>query len=179
MDKPNGASSPPTLAPPPPEIEATLQRLSAYRNVRGVMILARGAGGSGIVQSTGAVFEGESGRRYAGALENVVTATAAAVGAVDEGVSFLGREREGNEADATPCLMRGGSLAALTYNSSLTLFNPIPIPAQLDTTSSSLRDVLQDELRLMRIRTRRHELIITPGKSSGGHAQYERPSWMA
>ncbi|CAK9786239.1 unnamed protein product [Cutaneotrichosporon oleaginosum] len=77
MDTPNGHV--------PPEIEATLSRLSAYRNVRGVMILARGAG-CGIVQSSGAVFEGDSGRRYAGALEGVVAATAGAVGAVDEGV---------------------------------------------------------------------------------------------
>ncbi|WOO84923.1 Dynein light chain roadblock-type 2 [Vanrija pseudolonga] len=94
-------------APPPPEIESTLSRLSAYRNVRGVMVLARssGAPGSGgIVQSTGAVFEGESGRRYAGSLEAVVNATAGAVATVDEG----------------------------------------------------------DELKLMRIRTKRHELIITP-----------------
>ncbi|KLT42188.1 hypothetical protein CC85DRAFT_246253 [Cutaneotrichosporon oleaginosum] len=96
MDTPNGHV--------PPEIEATLSRLSAYRNVRGVMILARGAG-CGIVQSSGAVFEGDSGRRYAGALEGVVAATAGAVGA--------------------------------------------------------------DELRLMRIRTKRHELIITPGERRG------------
>lgn len=73
---------------PPPEIEATLSRLSAYRNVRGVMILARAGGtGSGIIQSTGSVFEGESGRKYAGSLEAVVAATAGAVSAVDEGVS--------------------------------------------------------------------------------------------
>lgn len=79
-----------TTANPPPEIESTLQRLSAYRNVRGVMILARGSSGNGsggIVQSTGSVFEGEGGRRYAGALEAVVAATAGAVAAVDEGVS--------------------------------------------------------------------------------------------
>jgi dynein light chain roadblock-type len=82
MDAPNGTSH------VPPEIEATLSRLSAYRNVRGVMILARGSSGAGIVQSTGAVFEGESGRRYAGALEGVVAATAGAVGSVDEGVSW-------------------------------------------------------------------------------------------
>ncbi|GMK54233.1 hypothetical protein CspeluHIS016_0108190 [Cutaneotrichosporon spelunceum] len=90
----------------PPEIEATLARLSAYRAVRGVMILARAAGGAGggIVQSTGAVFDGDSGRRYAGAVERVVAATTSAVATVEEG----------------------------------------------------------DQLRLMRIRTKRHELIITP-----------------
>lgn len=94
--RPRAPSSSPPLsstaprAPPPPEIESTLSRLSAYRNVRGVMVLARssGAPGSGgIVQSTGAVFEGESGRRYAGSLEAVVNATAGAVATVDEGVS--------------------------------------------------------------------------------------------
>ncbi|RSH77840.1 uncharacterized protein EHS24_002900 [Apiotrichum porosum] len=103
---PNGSTNPLAAstsdvvhAPPPPEIEATLQRLSAYRNVRGVMILARSSGqaanapthpASGILQSTGAVFEGESGRRYAGALEAVVNATAGAVSACDEGVSVKG-----------------------------------------------------------------------------------------
>lgn len=80
-------SAPPASSAPPPEIEATLSRLSAYRNVRGVMILARAGGtGSGIIQSTGSVFEGENGRKYAGSLEAVVAATAGAVSAVDEGV---------------------------------------------------------------------------------------------
>ncbi|BEI81365.1 hypothetical protein CcaverHIS002_0205250 [Cutaneotrichosporon cavernicola] len=96
--------------PVPPEIESTLSRLSAYRSVRGVMILSRDP--SGIVQSSGTVFEGDSGRRYAGAVESVVAATAAAVGNVEEG----------------------------------------------------------DELRLMRIRTKRHELIITPGKEAKGRS---------
>lgn len=79
----------------PPQIEATLSRLSAYRNVRGVMILSRrsatenassGSGGA-IIQSTGTVFDGESGRKYAKALEGVVANVAQAVGDCDEGVS--------------------------------------------------------------------------------------------
>jgi dynein light chain roadblock-type len=93
-----------THAPAPPEIEATLQRLAAYRNVRGVMIIARGQTGNGatggIIQNTGTVFEGESGRRYAGALEAVVNATAGAVGACNDGVSVgrgRGRGRRGRE----------------------------------------------------------------------------------
>ncbi|WWD21380.1 hypothetical protein CI109_105865 [Kwoniella shandongensis] len=124
-----------TLSPapsvPPPEIDATLSRLSGYRNVRGVMILTRpppsplptsssssssnttappttastgGGVNGGIVQSTGTVFEGESGRKYAKAVESVVLSVTKAVGDCDEG----------------------------------------------------------DELKLMRIRTKRHELIITP-----------------
>ncbi|WVQ81076.1 hypothetical protein IAT38_003198 [Cryptococcus sp. DSM 104549] len=115
----------PTPAPAPPEIESTLARLSAYRNVRGVMILTRthvvgpngapngaalgaeagsSSGDGGIVQSTGTVFEGESGRRYASAVEGIVLSVGRAVGECDEG----------------------------------------------------------DELKFMRIRTKRHELIITP-----------------
>ncbi|RSH95197.1 hypothetical protein EHS25_000283 [Saitozyma podzolica] len=117
------ASSP--SVPTPPEIESTLSRLSAYRNVRGVMILTRrpspsisapsdtssttaaGAGASsigGIIHFTGSVFEGEGGKRYAKAVEGVVASTARAVNECDEG----------------------------------------------------------DELKFMRIRTKRHELIITP-----------------
>lgn len=92
--------------PPPPEIEATLSRLSAYRHVKGVMILSRStpspasanegpnpqfAGGQGgIVQSTGAAFEGESGRRYAHVVEEIVGQVAKAVEDVDAGVSLPG-----------------------------------------------------------------------------------------
>ena len=79
-----------TPQPPiPSEVKATLSRLSAYRNVRGVMILSRRpvtGGQRGIVQSSGAVFEGEGGRRYAQALEGVVDGVARAVGECDEGV---------------------------------------------------------------------------------------------
>lgn len=97
--------------PTPPEIESTLSRLSAYRNVRGVMILTRrptpsrsathadastttavAAGASsigGIIHSTGSVFEGEGGKRYAKAVEGVVASTARAVSECDEGVSGL------------------------------------------------------------------------------------------
>ncbi|WVQ72952.1 hypothetical protein IAR50_002514 [Cryptococcus sp. DSM 104548] len=107
-------SSQPDLNSAPPEVEATLSRLSQYRNVRGVMVLARShvvgdtpqpsRGDAGIVQTTGTVFEGEGGAKYAGAVERIVHSTAAAVAECDEG----------------------------------------------------------DELRLMRIRTKKHELIITP-----------------
>ncbi|WVQ93106.1 hypothetical protein IAU59_000170 [Kwoniella sp. CBS 9459] len=119
---------------PPPEIESTLSRLSAYRNVRGVMVLSRaspsssslshstqpevdgaqslsttaassaGAVGGGIIQTTGSVFEGEGGRRYAKAVEGIVSNVSKAIGECEAG----------------------------------------------------------DELKFLRIRTKRHELIITP-----------------
>lgn len=81
-----------TSAQLPPEIESTLSRLSAYRNVRGVMILSRGsvAAGTtaGVVQSTGSVFEGESGKKYARVVEGLVASVGSAVAEVDEGVSL-------------------------------------------------------------------------------------------
>ncbi|WVQ63790.1 uncharacterized protein L199_001944 [Kwoniella botswanensis] len=113
----------PVQSPPPPEIESTLSRLSAYRNVRGVMILSRSssasiqpdgsssengggalAGVGGIIQTTGNVFEGESGKKYAKAVEEIVLRVGKALNDCEQG----------------------------------------------------------DELKFMRIRTKKHELIITP-----------------
>lgn len=86
-------------APPPPHIEATLAQISSYRNVRGVMILSRKqaqsaaeseeAGGhvGGVVHSTGSVFDGEGGRRYARTVETLVGNVSRAVGDCEEGVS--------------------------------------------------------------------------------------------
>ncbi|EIW66076.1 hypothetical protein TREMEDRAFT_35439 [Tremella mesenterica DSM 1558] len=69
-----------------------------------MVLFRRGVDGGGIVQSTGTVFEGENGQRYARELEGVVEGVTKAVGECDSG----------------------------------------------------------DQLRFMRIRTKRHELIITP-----------------
>jgi dynein light chain roadblock-type len=95
---PNGRESlspAPTSAAIPPEIESTLSRLSAYRAVKGVMILSRtstsadvGPGG-GIVQCTGSIFEGEGGQRYARLVEGLVSGATRGVGECDEGVSHL------------------------------------------------------------------------------------------
>jgi dynein light chain roadblock-type len=128
---PNGQSSTNANADPPPELEATLARLSAYRSVRGVMILSRKGGpsvvsdafagssragpgvegarnggngmagggrraggedagvgaGGGIVMSTGTVFEGEGGKRYATSLERVVESMSRCVVECEHGVS--------------------------------------------------------------------------------------------
>ncbi|WVW79484.1 hypothetical protein I302_101453 [Kwoniella bestiolae CBS 10118] len=121
----------PVQSPAPPEIESTLSRLSSYRNVRGVMILSRSSpstssvhtnssqnqnqnqnentgvgntGVGGIIQTSGNAFDGESGRKYAKAVEDIVNGVGKALTACEDG----------------------------------------------------------DELRFMRIRTKRHELIITP-----------------
>lgn len=71
--------------PTPPEVEQALARLASYRNVSGVMILVREP--LGIVKSSGAVFEGEAGKRYAKAVESIVGATARGIAECEEGVS--------------------------------------------------------------------------------------------
>ncbi|WVO23384.1 uncharacterized protein IAS62_004736 [Cryptococcus decagattii] len=95
-----------------PEIGATLARLSAYRNVRGVRVLTHAhptantsnTPGTAILQTTGTVFEGDGGKKYASAVESIV-----------EGVINALKECDEN-----------------------------------------------DEPKFMRIRTKKHELIITP-----------------
>ena len=109
LSMPNGHA--PSSASPSPEIEQTLSRLSAYRNVKGVMVLARRPAsvastvanggtvssaplgqsstttGPSIIQSSGSVFEGETGRNYARILEGVVGNVARGIADCDEGVS--------------------------------------------------------------------------------------------
>ncbi|ODN83681.1 hypothetical protein L202_01777 [Cryptococcus amylolentus CBS 6039] len=102
-------------------IESTLSQLSQYRNVRGVMVVARpshpaksgaesrvreGEREGGIVQISGQAFEGEGGERYARVVERMVAGLEVAVDECEEG----------------------------------------------------------DELKLVRIRTKKHELIITPAE---------------
>lgn len=53
----------------PSDIDATITRLSSHRNVRGVMILSRDGP---IIRHTGAVFDGEQGKKYAGVVKKIV-----------------------------------------------------------------------------------------------------------
>jgi hypothetical protein len=68
----------------PPDIDQALSRLAAYRNVRGVMILIREP--LGIVKSSGPVFEGEAGKKYAKVVESIVTTTARGIAECEHGV---------------------------------------------------------------------------------------------
>ncbi|KAG9000826.1 hypothetical protein FRB94_005152 [Tulasnella sp. JGI-2019a] len=101
---PNGApSSSTSVAATNPEVEATVERLSSHKNVRGVMICSREGP---IIRHTGAVFEGgDAGKKYAAVVKRIVDSV------------VLGLE-EVNENN--------------------------------------------DELKFMRIRTRRHEIMISP-----------------
>ncbi|KAG0152282.1 hypothetical protein CROQUDRAFT_667189 [Cronartium quercuum f. sp. fusiforme G11] len=89
----------------PPEVEATIQRLSQHKNVRAVIILNKDGV---VIRSAGPILQGSDGlvvlRRYASEARKMVEATSKSI--------------EGMEVD--------------------------------------------DQLRLLRIRTRLHELLITP-----------------
>ncbi|KII91398.1 hypothetical protein PLICRDRAFT_38145 [Plicaturopsis crispa FD-325 SS-3] len=91
----------------PPELESTLALLSSHRSVLGYMLLSRGHPVS-IIRHSGVVFEGEQGRKYAGAIGRIV-----------ESVRVGLEEVHGEESDS-------------------------------------------DEVRFMRIRTKRHEIMISP-----------------
>ena len=110
LPQPNGHAPSPDMdsgTDTPPEIEATLARLSAYRKVRGVMILSRApiassssstrlsdaAAGpsdnlrvSGILRRSGTVFDGEGGEKYARAVEDIVLSIGKAVASCEPGV---------------------------------------------------------------------------------------------
>lgn len=79
-----------------PEVETTLARLSTYRNVRGVMVLTRtrhtadtsNTSDTAVLQTTGTVFEGDGGKRYASAVESIVGGVTKALKECDESVSW-------------------------------------------------------------------------------------------
>ena len=90
LPSPDAPSSPATVSQSvPPEIDQALSRLSSYRNVQGVMILVRDP--LAIIKASGAVFEGEAGKKYAKAVQAIVSATAKGIAECEEGVSHSER----------------------------------------------------------------------------------------
>jgi dynein light chain roadblock-type len=71
----------------PVEVEATIARLSAHRNVRGVMILSREGP---IIRNSGAVFDGEAGKKYALVVKKIVDSCRAGIEEIGDGVSRYG-----------------------------------------------------------------------------------------
>jgi dynein light chain roadblock-type len=70
LSQPSGATAGSTL-PTPPELEQTLTMLSGHRSVLGYLLLSRGRPAS-IIRYSGVVFEGDQGRKYAGAVARMV-----------------------------------------------------------------------------------------------------------
>jgi hypothetical protein len=79
-----GDSSEPgaSATPVPPEVESTLSRISSHRNVRGVMVLSRDGP---VIRYSGAIFDGDHGRRYAGAVKKIVDTCKTGLDEVAEG----------------------------------------------------------------------------------------------
>ena len=66
-----GTSTTPNVPAMPPALETTLSLLSSHRSVLGYMLLSRGHPVS-IIRHSGVIFEGEQGRKYAGAIGKIV-----------------------------------------------------------------------------------------------------------
>ncbi|TNY23539.1 hypothetical protein DMC30DRAFT_414055 [Rhodotorula diobovata] len=115
----------------PPEVEATLTRLASYKNVQGVLILARPNGI--ILRSTGSLF----------------ALPPAAAPANDE-ESAQPNGEDDVLVPTTSELARRYAKAALNM---------------VEAVAAEVKDVDEDQtddVRFLRIRTKRHELIVTP-----------------
>jgi dynein light chain roadblock-type len=130
-----GPSAASTVHPMPPELEATLSLLSSHRTVFGYILISRGHPVS-IIRYSGVVFEGEQGKRYAGANGKIV-----------ESVQGGLEEVHGPDGDSV-------SLIFVFENGDM---------------NDDWR-LTKDEVRFMRIRTKRHEIMISPGKCFGDGA---------
>ncbi|CDR40303.1 RHTO0S05e01068g1_1 [Rhodotorula toruloides] len=120
----------------PPEVEATLARLTSYKDVQGVLILARPNGI--ILRSSGSLF--------------ALPPSSAAVSSPPpraEG-DEEGEEKEEESGPKTSEVARKYARAATRM---------------VEAIGIEVRDCDEDkadDLRFLRIRTKRHELIITP-----------------
>ena len=84
---PTSSAATATLA----ELEQTLVLLSSHRSVLGYMLLSRGHPIS-IIRHSGVIFEGEQGRKYAGAIGRIIESVQGGLEEVygndSDGVSF-------------------------------------------------------------------------------------------
>ena len=85
-------TAPPAPAPiaTPPELEQTLTLLTSHRSVLGYILLSRSHPIT-IIRHSGVVFDGEQGRKYAGAIGRIVQSVQAGLeevsGETNDGVS--------------------------------------------------------------------------------------------
>jgi len=192
------AASTSAISAPPPELEQNLALLTAHRSVLGVMILSHTPAASSssqpqqqqqqqqtpqqpangsraskttIVRHSGVVFEGELGRKYAGAVARIVDACRIGLEEVGntEGVrlySINGACKGGTGPDWVLLLALVPRADCDDYDqravSTLALFG-FYVSLSLDMAALA---TLQDDIRFMRLRTKRHELMISPRTSS-------------
>lgn len=79
---PSGTPAASATATVNPEVEATIERLSSHKNVRGVMICSREGP---IIRHAGAVFEGgDAGKKYAAVVKRIVDSVVLGLEEVNE-----------------------------------------------------------------------------------------------
>ncbi|GAA5820783.1 hypothetical protein JCM11251_003158 [Rhodosporidiobolus azoricus] len=137
----SSSSQPPTA---PPEVEATLTRLTAHKNVQGVLILSRPLGH--ILRSAGTLF----------ALPPSA-ARAAAVADADGNDDTDDREKGEGKATEEKGTMRNSEMALRYAKAAVGM-----VEAVGGEVAGLGGEEDKDDLRFLRIRTRRHELMITP-----------------
>ncbi|GAA6039464.1 hypothetical protein JCM8097_009564 [Rhodosporidiobolus ruineniae] len=133
-------STQPTSAPP--EVESTLARLTAHPNVQGVLILSRPQGL--IIRSAGSLF----------ALPPSSGSTAGRPVESDETTSAEDGDREEGE-EKGPVV--NGETARRYAAAAVRL-----VEATGEEVGGLAGEGEPDDVRFLRIRTRRHELMITP-----------------
>ncbi|GAA5983845.1 hypothetical protein JCM10908_005948 [Rhodotorula pacifica] len=130
-----------TVPAAPPEVEATLTRLVGYKNVKGVLVLSRPNGI--ILRSAGPLFAHTPARPKP--QEN-------------------GRREDSAEAD-TPQEEEQKEEVPPPAHSELARRYARAATRMVDSVSTEVREVNQEDeedVRFLRIRTKRHELMITP-----------------
>ncbi|GAA5863021.1 hypothetical protein JCM8547_003655 [Rhodosporidiobolus lusitaniae] len=126
----------------PPEVEATLLRLMAHKNVQGVLILSRPLGL--ILRSAGPIF--------------ALPPSASTAQTEDDGAREGGEgEEEGKEEKAAP---QHSELARRYAGAAVRMVEAVG--GDVRGLSAGGEDGEEDDLRFLRIRTKRHELMITP-----------------
>lgn len=148
----SASASTSTTVPMPPELEQTLTMLSSHRSVLGYILLTRSHPIT-IIRHSGVVFEGEQGRKYA-----------SAVGRIVESVQRGLEEVSADPSDPVRLFRRDVCFPA---------HGPFACPTSM-LTNDRLPDFCrrrQDDMRFMRIRTKRHEIMISPGTSRARRAR--------
>ncbi|GAA6060473.1 hypothetical protein JCM10212_007104 [Sporobolomyces blumeae] len=134
-----------TPAPASPELDATLSRLTSYKNVRGVLILSRPNGL--IIRSAGSLFA------FSPSTASDATTSARSMELNDQADG----EHESEKKDG---VVTTSELARRYARAAVRMVEAV------GTDVHGLDEDVHDDLRFLRIRTKRHELMITP------HEQY-------
>ncbi|GAA5967655.1 hypothetical protein JCM11641_005724 [Rhodosporidiobolus odoratus] len=130
-------SAQPAVAPP--EVEATLSRLSSHKHVQGVLILSRPAGL--ILRSAGTLF---------------ALPPSAAVTRDNDDVREEGKSEDEGKVDGEKEVVRNSEMARRYAKAAVRIVESVG--GEVD----GLEGKETDDLRFLRIRTKKHELMITP-----------------